>query len=192
MVGRQHLEGKVLGSIDLGGTGRSLNDMWAEGEVHLHQADIYELPLMMAVLSVLTNREPNRSAFSTADTKFRIKGGHIYLTDIFFNGDVFRLEGRGLMEFDSSIRLTFRAVPGRRGTQPSLVGKLLGGASEQIMVIHVGGTLENPVHRREPFPGLSQALRQIQSEMQRTTGLPPLFLQPKQQFLGGRQRGPNR
>jgi hypothetical protein len=41
---------------------------------------------------------------------------------------------------------------------------VLGGASQQIMLIHVGGTLQNPETSREPFPGVARALQQLQSD----------------------------
>ncbi len=162
--------------------------MRGRGNLQLREADIYELPLMISLLKIITNREPDRSAFSSADLDFWIEGGHIYLTDIAFSGDAISLEGSGLMEFDSSIRLTFRALLGRREWQLPIFHKLLGEASEEIMVIHVGGTLGQPVQTKEPFPRVNEALRRIQAEMQRTTGLPPLWPQPGGPSLYGRRR----
>ncbi|OHB83021.1 MAG: hypothetical protein A2V98_19115 [Planctomycetes bacterium RBG_16_64_12] len=190
MAGRQHLMGKMSGWVRLGGQGRSLNGLGGFGKVELRHADIYELPLMIALLKILSIREPDRTAFSTSDVNFQIHGGHIYLTDINFDGDAIGLEGSGLLDFDHSIRLTFRAVPGRRQWQLPVFRELLGRASEEIMVIHVGGTLEDPIRYREPFPGVQEALRSLQEEVQRTTGAPPLFPQAGQGILNGPQRLP--
>jgi hypothetical protein len=189
MDGRQDLRGKVFAEIDLGGTGRSLNGMRAGGVIRLRDADIYELPLMIALLKILSIRDPNRTAFSTADIDFWIEGGHIYLTDIVIQGDAMRLDGSGLMEFDSSIRLTFRALLGPREWQlPPFMTRWLGEASEEILVIHVGGTLGNPERSPEPFPRVNEALRRIQVEMQRTAGLPPLVPRAQERFFDARRR----
>jgi hypothetical protein len=40
---------------------------------------------------------------------------------------------------------------------------VIGGASQQIMQIHVGGTIQNPETTPEAFPGVNQALQQFQS-----------------------------
>ena len=83
-------------------------------------------------------------------------------------------------------------MPGRREWQLPVFREVLGGASEQIMVIHVGGTLQNPVRTREPFPGVQQALQQLQAELQRTTGAPPLFPQAGEGIFNGKRSLPIR
>jgi hypothetical protein len=153
----------------LEGKGKSLNGLDGAGRIELRDADIYELPLVVALLKILSVGEPDQTAFTTSDIDFYIHGGHIYLPRITFGGDAFSLEGLGRMEFDTSIQLTFRSLLGRPEWQWPVIGDLLGGASEQLMVIHVGGTLEKPVQYREPFPGLQEALRSLQGEVQRTT-----------------------
>jgi len=178
MPGRQHLRGRMAAWVRLGGEGQSLNGLGGFGRVKLRDADIYELPLMIALLKVLGDPEPDQSAFSTSDIDFQINGGHVYLTDITFDGDAFSLEGEGMVDFDGSIQLTFRTNMGRREWQLPLVREVFGRVSEEIMQIHVGGTLQDPIRYREPFPGLNEALRQLQAEVQRTTGAPPLFSPP--------------
>ncbi|OHB67239.1 MAG: hypothetical protein A2V70_00605 [Planctomycetes bacterium RBG_13_63_9] len=58
------------------------------------------------------------------------------------------------------------------------------GASEQIMQIHVGGTLQNPLVQKEAFPGVNQALQELQNEIQGGPN-PPVRYPPT------RQRTPN-
>lgn len=178
MPGRQNLRGRMAAWARLGGEGQSLNGLGGFGRVELRDADIYELPVMIALLKVLGDPEPDQSAFSTSDIDFQIHGGHVYLTDITFDGDAFSLEGEGMVDFDGSIQLTFRTNMGRREWQVPLVREVFGRVSEEIMQIHVGGTLQAPIRYREPFPGLNDALRQLQAEVQRTTGAPSLFSSP--------------
>ena len=193
MAGRQHLTGRISGWARLEGSGRSLNGLGGYGRIELRDADIYELPLMIALLTMFRIGEPDQTAFTTSDVDFYIQGGHVYLTNIHIDGDAFNLEGSGLMDFDSSIRLTFRALPGRRQWQlPPPFRELVGGASEQIMVIHVGGTLQDPIRFNEPFPGVAEALRQLQEELQRTTGVRPLFPQAGGRNLDGARRLPRK
>jgi hypothetical protein len=192
MAGPQHLRGNISGWVRLGGSGKTLNGLGGFGKIELRDADIYEIPLMIALLKILSIREPDSTAFSTSDTDFYIQGGHVYLPSITFSGDAFSLEGSGLMDFNSSIQLTFRASLGRREWQLPLVREFLGRVSEEILVIHVGGTLEDPVRYREPFPGVNEALRQLQDEVQRTTGATPLFPQNGERILNGARKLPRR
>ncbi len=166
MAGQQNLRGKITATLDLRGAGRSVHALEGRGNIRLREADVYELPLMIALLKILSIREPDRNAFTESDADFRIQGNHIYFDRLNFTGDAISLEGRGEMDFQSAIRLTFRARLGRDRLQLPVLRELLGEASEQIMLIRVGGTLQNPVTRKEAFPGVNQALQQLQNDLQ--------------------------
>ena len=75
---------------------------------------IFSALTLTLLLKILSIREPDTTAFSTSDINFYLQGGHVYLPLITFTGDAFSLEGSGLMDFDTSIQLTFRALLGRR------------------------------------------------------------------------------
>ena len=62
------------------------------------------------------------------------------------------------MNFDSQIRLTFHAMVGRGDCQVPLVAELFTGGSQQLVQIHVNGTLQEPVVRREAFPAVNRTL----------------------------------
>jgi hypothetical protein len=161
--GSRDLRGTIRAQVQLHGSGRTLNLLGGNGKIELSDADVYELPVMIALLKRLGTRRPDRSAFSQSDIDFRIEGNHIYFDRIKFTGDTMSLVGAGEMNFQSDIRLTLHAMVGRGERDLPLLHDLLGGASQQLMLIHVGGTLQNPETRREPFPGVARALQQLQS-----------------------------
>ncbi len=162
--GARDLRGTIRAQVQLHGSGRTLNLLGGHGKIELSDADIYELPVMIALLRILRTRRPDRSAFSNSDIDFRIEGNHIYCDRIKFSGDTISLVGAGEMNFQSDIRLTLHAMVGRGERDLPLLHDLLGGASQQIMLIHVGGTLQNPETTREPFPGVARALQQLQPD----------------------------
>jgi hypothetical protein len=67
------------------------------------------------------------------------------------------------MNFDSQLQMTFHAIVGRGDPYVPVLQDLVGGASQQIMLIHVDGTLQDPHTRREAFPGVNKALQQLAS-----------------------------
>ena len=166
LAGRQNLQGKVTATVNLRGAGRSLNGLGGQGTIQLREGNVYELPLMIALLKIISIRPPDQTAFSTADVDFRIEGEHIYFDPINFNGDAISLRGAGEMDFQQSIRLTFHAIVGRGTWNIPLVKELFSGASQQIMQIHAGGTLQDPEIRKEPFPVVGQALQLLQGDPQ--------------------------
>ncbi|MEN6498555.1 MAG: AsmA-like C-terminal region-containing protein [Thermoguttaceae bacterium] len=177
LPGPQNLSGQILATVSLRGAGRSLNSLSGNGSIHLRNADIYELPVMISLLKILSIREPDRTAFSESDIRFRVEGPHLYLDPINFSGDAISLEGKGELDLQTNVRLRFRAQLGRNELHLPVLREVLGGASEQILILHVEGTLQDPVTRREPFPVVNQALQGLRSDQNKPTNSPGLFPQ---------------
>ncbi|MFW5692817.1 MAG: AsmA-like C-terminal region-containing protein, partial [Thermoguttaceae bacterium] len=165
LTGEHTLQGKVNGTLDLRGAGPSTNAMVGHGAIQLDSADVYELPLMIALLKILSVRQPDRNAFSRSDIRFRVEGQHVYFDQIDFSGDAISLLGKGEMDFHQNIRMTFHAIVGRGELGLPLLKQVVGGASQQIMLIHVAGTLQQPETRREAFPVVNKALQQLQDDL---------------------------
>ncbi len=175
--------------MSLQGEGRSAHSLVGRGSVALRDADIYELPLMIALLKILSRRRPDKSAFSSSDIDFHVEHGRLYFDRLNFNGDAISLVGtRGEMDFQGNVNLIFHSIVGRGDRTVPVLRDFFGGASQQLMQIHVTGTLQKPDTRREPLPGVKQAIQQLQAERQRN-GLDPLGLFPQgsgQGLLGRR------
>jgi hypothetical protein len=167
MVGRQRLSGDIYAEVVLRGRGKSLNDLGGRGAVQLRNANIYELPFMVSLLKILSVRQPDLTAFTDSDVNFRVEGEHLYVDRIDFKGDAISLLGKGEMNLNKQIHLTFHSVVGRDRIRVPIVSEVMGGASQQIMLIHAEGTIDEPQLRRETFPGVNQALQQLQAELQR-------------------------
>jgi hypothetical protein len=173
LAGRQRLKGKAGAGLVLGGAGTSLHQMEGQGEIWLREADIYQLPLMVALLKILSIRTPDTTAFTTSDVEFRVAGEHIYLDKLEFSGDAISLLGAGETNLNGDIRAILSAIVGRSEWQLPVIKAVMGQASQQIMQIHVDGSLSDPHVHREAFPGINQAIEQLQAGMrQRPQPLP--------------------
>ena len=165
MVGRQSLRGKIDADVDLWGNGRSLNELGGRGGIRLREADVYELPLMVSLLDFLGIGEPDPSKFSDSNIEFVIEGNHVYLNHIDFKGGSMSLVGEGEMDFDRNVNLVFGARLGRGAWNMPVLREILGGAGDQLVLIHVEGPLENPRTWKETLPGVTKALQQLQAEL---------------------------
>jgi len=166
MDGKQNLQGKVMANIELHGAGTSRNAISGRGSLRLSDADVYELPVMISLLKILSIRAPDRNAFSTSSMDYHIEGEHIYFDRIDFNGDAISLLGKGEMDFQSNVKMKFHAIVGRGEIDLPIIKEVYRGASQQILQIHVSGTLQNPETRKEAFPAVNQALQQLQGTRQ--------------------------
>lgn len=167
LVGEYHngpsaVRGSLDAAVRLKGQGDDVQGLGGYGNFQLREADVYELPLMIALLKILSVRRPDPTAFSESSGRFRIAGRHIYLDSVTFWGDAFSLTGQGEADWDGNVRLVMRAILGRREIQVPVIREVFRGASEQIVLVHVGGTLKDPIVRREPFPGVTEVLQRFQ------------------------------
>ena len=159
LAGEHHLSGQVTANIDLSGIGRGTHNLRGNGSIAVDNAVLYELPVMVALLKTFRGRAPDTNAFNTADLDFRMEGEHVYLNNIVCLGDAINLRGAGELNWDHTVKLTFYPIVGRDEARLPVVDRLLGRASQQIVLIHVDGSLDAPETRTEPFPALAQALQ---------------------------------
>lgn len=173
--GRQTLKGKVIAHVDLWGRSKTINALEGRGNIQLHHADIYQLPAMVSLLKILTIRPPDNTAFSESDIDFEIRGNHVYFPKIEFRGDAISLEGAGEMDFNHNVNLRFGTRLGRGELGLSFLRDVLGGAGDQIVLIHVEGPASNPKIIRQPLPAVNNLIEQLQKDLQIPVESPGLF-----------------
>jgi AsmA-like C-terminal region len=169
--GPKDLTGTVSGKLALDGAGRSTYALAGKGELHVVDANIYKLPVLVALLKVLSNRSPDTTAFDRCDADFQIHGEQIHFDHLNLLGDALSLYGRGDTNFDRNLNLTFYSLVGPGGFTVPILSSMAGQASKQMLQLKVDGSIDNPQIHREAFPAVNQALQQIQAELQR--GVPP-------------------
>jgi hypothetical protein len=165
--GPSKLSGTVSGQLALSGTGRSTHALKGGGNLHIVKADLYELPLLVALLKVLRVHTPDTTAFNNCDMQFDINGEHIHFRQLNLLGDALSLYGRGEANFDQQLNLEFYSLVGPGELSMPLLKAVVGQASQQILVVKVDGSLDKPNIHREALPAVNQMLQQIQSELQR-------------------------
>jgi hypothetical protein len=163
--------GRVFSTVEVSGSRAGAHSLVGRGQVRLRDADIYELPLVVAMLKMLRVKAPDLNAFGSSVVDFRIEGPHAYLDNIELSGDAISLVGNGEIDFDSNVHMTFRSIMGDSATQLPAMKRVLGGASGQFMLIHVDGTLPHPEMTSEAFPTLAAAIQKLQSQRRGQDGL---------------------
>lgn len=168
LSGEHDLSGRVYAILQLSGSNKGLYALQGSGQVRLRNADVYELPVMVRLLKLLTIKPPDTTAFTTADIDFRVRGESIYFDTIDFKGDAISLHGRNSwMNLDRELNLRFYTRVGRSQIQLPLITSLLDEASRNILEIEVGGTLEEPNVRAKGFPEIDETLQQLFPEAAR-------------------------
>lgn len=131
---------------------------YGEGNVHLADAQLYEMPFMIRLLRAAAVSASDDSAFQSADIDFKIDGNLIPL-EIACDGDVMRLRGDGKVELPKGVELELYAYVGRRRQVSRVVDPILPGSRfSSLMRIDVTGSLDDPKMIRRPLPQIDETL----------------------------------
>ena len=162
---QRNLTGKVFGMVNVGGTTQGVHTWRGEGQVRLKDADIYELPLMVSMLKLLSIQRPDRTAFTNSNMEFRIEGDDLEITQIDFEGDAITLKGKGWMNSRQELDLKFYTQLGRDEMQLPIVRPVLGELNRQFLLIEVTGPLNRPHVTKTAFPRFNEQLSQMFPEL---------------------------
>lgn len=158
---RGQTSGRLFGNISLTGTLEGTHTYDGTGSLQLRDANMYQLPLAVAMLNVLNARFPDTNAFNSADIKYRVAGNYVYLDDMRLSGETLALKGNGEANLDGQISMRFYTEFGNQTFDVPVVRQMIGQASRSLMVIHVGGSVDNPTTEQEIFPMVNETLEQL-------------------------------
>ena len=160
------IAGRIGGQLNLNGQGASVYGLEGDGKVEVSDANLYELPQMVALLKVLRNRTPTATAFDGCQAEFTMQGKHLQFSKLDLLGDAVSLYGRGEASLDKELNLIFHSIVGRNASAVPLLKTIVGSASEQLLRVRVGGTFDNPDIRREALPVVGNMLEQFRADIQ--------------------------
>lgn len=153
--------GRLEGTLAVQARGGEGSDAAASGWAEIHDAKLYELPLVVRILNALRLAPVDRTAFTEARIQYFVRDGRFILSDVRLMGPALSLYGAGTVEPDG--RLALRFVPGRRDDTPlvGVLAELAEGVRKELATVHVEGTMAAPEVRIETLSSLSAPLREF-------------------------------
>src|SRR5256885_6910986 len=133
---------------------------------------------MITLLKLLSVQRPNSTAFTNSNIDFRIEGDDLVIDRIDFSGDAISLKGKGRINEQRQIDLKFYPLVGREERQLAIFRPLLGHTGQELMLIEVTGTLDQPQIDRRVFPRLDHQLAQLFPELARDESIESKALRP--------------
>ena len=159
--GRQRFRGQVTAQLNLSGLGNDLRNLQGQGDAHITEGDLGELPNFLSLLKVLRLSPATKTAFDSADVAFRIENGKTWIDPIRFTGDAFSLQGRGTLDVRGDLDLRLHVLFGRDRFHLLLVSDALREASGQLFLVRIRGTPSLPKFRLEPIPVATDAINSL-------------------------------
>ncbi len=163
--GPNEMNGTLSGRFAVSGTGTSMQTLRGEGELHVVDANIYQLPVLVAMLKVLRNRTPDSTAFNRCDMQFAIQGEHVHFQQINLLGDAVSLYGNGETDLNRKLDLVFYTLIGPADLPIPLWKTMMGHVSQQVLQLKVVGSLDEPKIEKKALPAANDMLKQIQSDI---------------------------
>ncbi|WP_145944275.1 hypothetical protein [Fuerstiella marisgermanici] len=172
-----NLKGVVTAWMSLEGTGEEARDVTGKGQLLIHPAALYEIPVVVKLLGSLSQLRMNvqdRTAFNYAILDFEVADEAFWFERVDLVGESISLRGKGTVGFAGAVNLDFYSRPAR---SRAAAIPFISGLFTNWAKIEVRGTTSRPQTRVEPTARLNEGLK--------------LFLQPFNPNPGGPVPGLN-
>ena len=174
-----NLRGVVTAWMSLSGFGDDLSDVSGKGQLRISPAALYELPVMVKVLSAWSRLNPNvqnLTAFTYAFVNFNVVDQFFEMNKIDLVGEEISFRGQGSVGFKGAVELDFYSQPPpRRGLSFPIINELF----TRWTKVEVRGTTSRPQPNAKVLGQLDENLRQfLQPFSQRSAGAVPVLQVP--------------
>jgi uncharacterized protein involved in outer membrane biogenesis len=162
------VKGKAGARLELSGRGGDLSTLRGSGSLRIPEAKLYDLPLVLDLLSALSGHLPKGSAFQEGYADFTIEGERLRVSRLELLGDAVSLRGTGEMKVDGSdLQLQMYGLLWGRTLPllPPLIDKIPPWLSKRLMLIRVEGSLEQAKTKIEPLPDLVEPVKEFLKAM---------------------------
>ena len=165
------------GWAELNGNSTDPKDVMGRGQLMIHPAALYELPVFIQIFKTLSLATPDKTAFNYALTTFDIGNRTVIFNRIDLIGDAISLRGRGWASFDGPLHLEFYSRPASSWQVP-LLSNFVDQFTQGWVGVSVTGTVQNPRARVMAMPQFDTAFRQFLAAINRPGTIPTLNTPP--------------
>ena len=155
------LRGRLTASLQLGGTWNDPESRRGHGDVSVVGDKMYNIPVMLGLMQITNLALPVNSPFSQISTRYTLDGQKVIFETIDLKSKDMTMTGSGELDFALK-RVSLWLVT----NNPALValpvlGPLLGGANQELLRIHIKGTIEEPKVTASTFDTVTTTVDQV-------------------------------
>ena len=176
-LGGTSLHGVMNGWAELSGNSSDPRDVTGRGQLLIHPAALYELPVFIQIFKTLSLATPDKTAFNYALTSFNVRNRTVFFDKIDLIGDAISLRGRGHASFDGPLSLAFYSRAASAWQVP-LVSNLVDQFTQGWVGVQVSGSVQRPRAQIVAMPQFDAAFRQFLGAINRPGSIPQLTPPP--------------
>ncbi|WP_182866957.1 AsmA-like C-terminal region-containing protein [Rhodopirellula sp. JC639] len=158
--GNSDLTGTLVGSTNLEGVLGTTDLLRGQGHAVVTDANLYEVPVLMQLLNVLSITPTEDVAFTNADVFFRLSENELYFDDLKLWGSLIALHGKGTLDRRRELDLTFNTRVSPRNTFTRILRPLMD-QRYTLWTVDVSGPLDNPSIERRALDGVGQTIERL-------------------------------
>jgi hypothetical protein len=140
----QGMNGRLAASLDMDGTLGDPNSRRGHGNVTVAGDDMYHLPILLGLLQMTDLALPLNSPFSEASTRYSIDGQQVVFDEITLKSKQMAMTGNGQMDFGAKTVSLWFVTDNPTLVSLPVVGPFIHGAKQELLKIHVSGTIQEP------------------------------------------------
>ena len=153
--------GELTARLDLEGVVGDTAKRRGRGEVLVEGRKLYDLPLVLGILQVTNLALPIAQPFREATTSFTIDGPRVVFDAITLSAADMRMSGQGTLNFETDqVDLSFTTSNHGWAAIP-LVGNIVGMARDELLRIHIRGTLQEPEVSAGTLPTVTSTIDEV-------------------------------
>jgi hypothetical protein len=155
------VKGQLTASLTLEGTSDQPTTRRGRGDVSVTGKDMYHIPVLLSLLQITNLSLPINSPFESATASYSVLGQRVAMENITLRGDSMLMQGNGSLDFDTrKVSLTF-VTNNPNWPKLPLVGPLIQSAKDEMLQIHVDGTLQDPRVTASSFDSVTTTVDQV-------------------------------
>ena len=140
----QAIDGKLTASLSLEGTYGDPASRRGRGDVLVEGESLYRIPFLLGVTQIANLSLPIDAPFQEATSRYAVDGQRVAFESIDLRARGMTMSGAGRLDFATGgVSLTFTTDNPDFPTLP-VIGDLLRGARQELLKVHVRGTLQRP------------------------------------------------
>jgi len=155
------IDGRLTASLQMSGNWDDPTSRRGHGNVGIIGQDLYNIPLVMGLLQISNLTLPLTSPFSNATARYNLDGQKLAFEQINLRSKDMTMSGSGDLDFGAGKVSLWFVTDNPALLSLPLVGPLLHGAKQELLKIHVSGTIEKPKLSARSFDTITTTVDQV-------------------------------
>ncbi len=145
LMGEQEkgVQGQITASLAMQGDWGDAKSRKGRGDVLVTGKELYHVPLVLGLLQITDLTLPIKNPYDLASTRYTVDGQRVNFENIELRAGTMMMTGNGSLDYGTKkVHLTF--VTDTPGWKIPLVHDIFQGAKQELLQIHVNGTVQEP------------------------------------------------